>query len=234
MIDLIQKNIKKIQLEIERTCNVYDRNPEDCILLAISKSRTAIEIKQAIDAGLFRFGENYLQELLKKKKQLTSLFFDASAQVEWHFTGFVQTNKAKEIAENVDWVHSVARTKEAHALDLYRAPISSPLNICIQVNVSGMSNRNGVDPSELLELVVAVSQMKHLRLRGLMAVIPRLSDFDQQYHWFKKITTLQADLIEAGFSLSSLSLGMSHDFKAAIAAGSTIVRIGRAIFEQDV
>lgn len=200
------------------------RQPQDVLLLAVSKMQGMAAIREAFPAGLHDFAENYLQEALDKQPQLTDL------AIRWHFIGPIQSNKTRPIAENFDWVHSVDRLKIAQRLSEARPSHLPPLNICLQVNVSGEASKSGCRPEDLTALAFAASQLPRLRLRGLMAIPAPAADVEQQRAPFRQLRELMEALNQQGLALDTLSMGMSEDFPAAIAEGATIVRIGTAIF----
>lgn len=220
----ISDNIRKINGEIRRAESLFGRAPNSVILLAVSKSQNIERIKIAIVGGQKLFGENYLQEALPKINSLQAY------DLEWHFIGSVQTNKARLIATNFAWVHSISNLKVAEQLHRHRASVSSPLNICIQINISEERSKGGVSLSNLPKFAFVVNQFDQLRLRGLMAIPANYRDFEIQKRVFEKLKRAQGQLIEKGLPLDVLSMGMTHDFRAAIAAGSTMVRIGTGIF----
>jgi len=190
-------------------------------LLAVSKTKPASDLREAFSAGLRDFGENYLQEALGKQTELSDL------PLIWHFIGPIQSNKTRAIAENFAWVHSVDRLKIAQRLSEQRPADLPPLNICIQVNVSGEASKSGCTPEDLPALAQAISALPNLRLRGLMAIPEPTEDSDEQNAAFAAVRTLQDQL---NLPLDTLSMGMSHDLEAAIAQGATWVRIGTALF----
>lgn len=220
----IVENIQKIRSRIRRAEGKYNRPPNSVRLLAVSKSQPASFLRCAYDGGQKAFGENYVQEARAKKSAL------ANCDIEWHFIGSIQTNKTKKIAENFDWVHSVNRSSVARRLQDQRPKAFPPINVCIEVNLSHEGSKSGALPEKLLALATEVSQLDQLRLRGLMLIPPLCDTFSRQKAVFSRLLDLQQDLIEKGFVLDTLSMGMSQDFEAAIAAGSTLVRIGTAIF----
>lgn len=194
-------------------------------LLAVSKKHPATAIAKLYHAGQRAFGESYVQEALAKQQQLADL------ALEWHFIGPVQSNKARDIANHFAWVHSVDRLKIAQRLNDQRDPALGPLNICVQVNLDDEDSKSGVSPAELLPLCQHIAAMPNLRLRGLMCIPQWQEDFSAQRASFARLRQLQEQLISAGMGpLDTLSMGMSSDFAAAIAEGSTIVRIGTALF----
>lgn len=217
----IAENISTLAERIRSAAQAVQRDPASVGLLAVSKTKPASDLREAYDAGLRDFGENYLQEALGKQVELSDL------PLIWHFIGPIQSNKTRAIAENFAWVHSVDRLKIAQRLSEQRPPELPPLNICIQVNVSGEASKSGCSPEDLPALAQAISALPHLRLRGLMAIPEPTDDRDQQNASFAAVSTLQAQL---GLPLDTLSMGMSHDLEAAIAQGATWVRIGTALF----
>jgi hypothetical protein len=193
-------------------------------LLAVSKAQPASAIREAYAAGQTIFGENYSQEALEKQKQLTDL------AIEWHFIGPIQSNKTQIIAQNFSWVHSVDRLKIAQRLNEARASIKTPLNVCIQVNVSNEDTKSGVLPEQLEALAEAIESLPNLNLRGLMAIPAPTADTTLQIAQFKQVRECYDALISRGFALDTLSIGMSNDYETAISQGATIVRIGSALF----
>lgn len=193
-------------------------------LVAVSKAQSAEAIREAAQAGLQAFGENYVQEAVDKQAQLLDL------NLTWHFIGPIQSNKTQLIAKHFAWVHGVDRLKIAQRLSDARGSQTEPLQICIQVNVSEEASKSGVMIHEALPLAQAISTLPNLRLRGIMA-IPEPSDHVQQQHaQFKAVAECFEHLNTHGFALDTLSMGMSNDFTIAIAEGANIVRIGSAIF----
>lgn len=220
----IAEQLQNIRNRIRQTAENAGRAPDSVQLLAVSKTRTASELRQAIAAGQRCFGENYLQEALEKQSQL------ANEQLEWHFIGPIQSNKTRDIAEHFDWVHSVDRLKIARRLSEQRPEQLPPLNICLQVNISGEASKSGCLPQEALELAQTISQLPRLRLRGLMAIPAASDDPQQQAAAFAAMQTLLQTLNQHGLALDTLSMGMSGDMEVAIAHGATLVRIGTDIF----
>jgi pyridoxal phosphate enzyme (YggS family) len=218
----IAENIAKLGERIREAAQASQRDFTQVGLLAVSKTKPSTAIRQAHAAGLRDFGENYLQEALGKQAELTDL------PLIWHFIGPIQSNKTKAIAEHFDWVHSVDRLKIAQRLSEQRPAHLPPLNICLQVNVSGEASKSGCSPQELPALAAAVAQLPRLHLRGLMAIPEPTDDVDAQHQAFATVRTLQASLDLP--TLDTLSMGMSHDLEAAIAEGATWVRIGTALF----
>ena len=193
-------------------------------LVAVSKTQPATIIREAFNAGQIQFGENYLQEALQKQAQLTDL------PIEWHFIGPIQSNKTQLIAQHFAWVHSVDRIKIAQRLNDARPHHLPPLQICIQTNISSESTKSGVSVEELIPLARAFKNFSNLTLRGLMAIPAPTIDIETQRAQFKAVKKAYEMLINHGFKLDTLSMGMSEDYLIAIQEGATIVRIGSKIF----
>jgi hypothetical protein len=193
-------------------------------LVAVSKSQPAGKIREAFGAGCGHFGENYVQEAVAKMNELEDL------PITWHFIGRLQANKAREVAERFDWVHGVDRPRLAAALSKARPPARGALNVCLQVNISGEPSKGGVAAGEVLQLAREVAAMPALRLRGLMGMAAFTDDRAAQRAQFAVLRGALESLRDAGIEADTLSMGMSDDFEAAIAEGSTLVRIGTAIF----
>lgn len=202
----------------------YSRDENAVKLLAVSKTRSAQEILQLVEQGQLDFGENYQQEASGKIEEL------ADKHISWHFIGPLQANKARYIAEHFAWVHSVDRIKIARRLSALRPPQMPDLNICIQINTSQESSKSGASGSDLMTLAKAVAVLPGLRLRGLMALPAPTFDFTEQREGFRSIRNYFDQLISAGHDVDTLSMGTTNDMEAAIAEGSTMVRIGTAIF----
>lgn len=220
----IQENLQSVIEKVRAATIAAHRAPNSVRLLAVSKSQSSEKIKLAFEAGQLAFGENYVQEALEKQAILQHL------PIEWHFIGTIQSNKTKAIAEHFDWAHSVNSLKIANRLNEQRLLSQPPLNVCIEVNIDGSDTKSGVDPQAVLALAKEIQTLPRLRLRGLMIIPKSHADFQSQLIEFQKIVQLQRQLIQQGVSLDTLSMGMSSDFEAAIRAGSTLVRIGTAIF----
>ena len=214
-------NLSAISARIASAAQAAGRDPASVQLLAVSKTKPASAIREIHAAGVSDFGENYLQEALTKQQALGDL------PLIWHFIGPIQSNKTKAIAEHFDWVHSVDRLKIAQRLSEQRPAGLPPLNICLQVNVSGEDSKSGCTPADLPALAKAVAALPNLRLRGLMAIPEPTDDRAAQEAAFATLRQLQEGL---GLGLDTLSMGMSHDLEAAIAQGATWVRIGTALF----
>jgi pyridoxal phosphate enzyme (YggS family) len=224
----IAENITKVRLALGQAAAEHGRNPASVNLLAVSKTFGAEAVIEAAEAGQRAFGENYLQEALDKQQAVQILRPDLA--LEWHFIGPIQSNKTRPIAEHFAWAHAVDREKIARRLSEQRPPNLPPLNICLQVNVSGEDSKSGIAPTEVLALARAVTTLPGLRLRGLMAIPEPAEDVESQRKPFALLRALQQQLTEAGIPTDTLSMGMSADMDAAIAEGATIVRIGTAIF----
>lgn len=200
------------------------RDPATVRLLAVSKTWPADSVREAAAAGQCAFGENYVQEGLAKVDELAGL------GLEWHFIGPLQSNKTRLVANRFSWVHSIDRLKIAERLSEQRDVHLPPLEVCIQVNVSGEASKSGVAPADLPDLARAVAVLPRLRLRGLMAIPEPTPDVALQRARFASLRAMRNELNAAGFALDTLSMGMSDDLEAAIAEGSTLVRVGTAIF----
>jgi pyridoxal phosphate enzyme (YggS family) len=201
-------------------------------LLAVSKTFPPEAVLEAVDAGQRAFGENYLQEGVDKitavAKARPALFENHA--LEWHFIGPIQSNKTRPIATHFQWVHTVERLKIARRLSEQRPPELGPLDICLQVNISGEATKSGAKPEELIDLAKAVVQLPNLRLRGLMAIPEPQADPALQRAPFARLRALAQEIIRAGIHLDTLSMGMSGDLQSAVLEGATIVRVGSAIF----
>jgi pyridoxal phosphate enzyme (YggS family) len=217
----IADNIAQVSSRIQAAAKAAHRDENSIQLLAVSKTKPAEALREAHAAGLRDFGENYLQEALSKQLELADL------PLIWHFIGPIQSNKTRAIAEHFDWVHSVDRLKIAQRLSEQRPADLPPLNICIQVNVSGEASKSGCTPADLPALANAISVLPRLKLRGLMAIPEPTEDRAAQDAAFAAVQSLQASL---NLPLDTLSMGMSHDLESAIAQGATWVRIGTALF----
>lgn len=220
----ILSNLQATREAIAQAVKAARRNVADVRLLAVSKTFPAEAVREAYLAGQTAFGENYLQEALEKMEVLRDL------PLEWHFIGPIQSNKTRAIAENFAWVHSVDRLKIAERLSVQRPPQLPPLNVCLQVNVSGEETKSGVVPEEVEQLAQEIACLPRLKLRGLMSIPSPEVDETAQRRPFAQMQTLLGQLNSQGLALDTLSMGMSHDFPAAILEGATIVRIGTAIF----
>ncbi|MGH1471923.1 MAG: YggS family pyridoxal phosphate-dependent enzyme [Cellvibrionaceae bacterium] len=230
----LHDKLHKVHDRVHAAATLAGRSTKSVQLLAVSKTRPASSVKALYEAGQRIFGENYLQEALEKQSLLSAL------DIEWHFIGPIQSNKTQDIAQHFSWVHSVDRFKIANRLNDQRPIDLPPLNICLQVNVDNEASKSGLDlhhQDELLNLAIAVSDLPHLCLRGLMAIPMACSDQHKQREAFAKVATafdcIRSSLNKLGIDVSAfdtLSMGMSGDMEAAIAEGATIVRVGTDIF----
>ena len=220
----ILSNLQATRAAVAQAAKMARRGDGEVHLLAVSKTFPAAAVREAYAAGQRAFGENYVQEALEKIEALRDL------PLEWHFIGPIQSNKTRDIAENFAWVHGVDRLKIAERLSAQRPAHLPPLNICLQVNVSGEESKSGIAPNEVEALAWQVAKLPNLKLRGLMAIPAPADDPAAQRKPFAQMNALLQQLNAHGLQLDTLSMGMSHDFPAAIAEGATIVRIGTAIF----
>ena len=217
----IAGNIAQVEARIRAAALAVQRDVTSIHLLAVSKTKPAAALREAYAAGVRDFGENYLQEARAKQVELADL------PLSWHFIGPIQSNKTREIAEHFSWVHSVDRLKIAQRLSEQRPADLEPLNICIQVNVSGEASKSGCTPQDLPALAAAINALPRLKLRGLMAIPEPTENRAEQDAAFATVRDLQQSL---NLGLDTLSMGMSHDLESAIAQGATWVRIGTALF----
>ena len=217
----IADNVLRVSARIRQAAQAAGRDEADIGLLAVSKTKPSAAVREAFAAGVRNFGENYLQEALAKQAELSDL------ALTWHFIGPIQSNKTRPIAEHFDWVHSVDRLKIAQRLSEQRPSDLPPLNICIQVNVSGEASKSGCAPGDVATLAASIADLPNLRLRGLMAIPEPSEERAAQDAAFASVHRLQHQLERP---LDTLSMGMSHDLEAAIAHGATWVRIGTALF----
>ncbi|HPU12134.1 MAG TPA: YggS family pyridoxal phosphate-dependent enzyme [Ottowia sp.] len=220
----IPGNLQHVRARIATACQRAGRGVEEVTLLAVSKTFGADAVRAAAAAGQRAFGENYIQEGVEKIAALRDL------GLTWHCIGTIQSNKTRLVAEHFDWVHTVDRLKIAERLSAQRPADRPPLNVCIQVNIDGGANKSGVAPGEALALARAVAALPQLKLRGLMSIPEIAPDFEAARAVHAGARALFDQLNADGLGLDTLSMGMSDDLEAAIAAGSTMVRIGTAIF----
>ena len=218
----IAHNLKQIHTQIRAAEQTYQRVENSVQLLAVSKTKPASSIVSAYQAGQRHFGENYVQEALNKQLELRA--FD----ITWHFIGAIQSNKTKVLATHFDWIHCVDSLKIAQRLSSQRPDFLKPLNICVQVNISDESSKSGVTLDELADLVAQISELPNLKLRGVMAIPAPQSDFALQREPYRKLVAAVNTLKNE--NLTTFSFGMSDDLEAAIAEGSTLIRIGTALF----
>lgn len=220
----VQANIAAVQARIEAACEAAGRPPGSVQLLAVSKTFDAGAVEAAHQAGLTAFGENYVQEAVDKIARLRHL------PLQWHFIGPLQSNKTRLVAEHFDWVHSLDRLKIAERLSAQRPAALPPLQVCIEVNVSGEASKGGVPVAEAAALAHAVAALPQLRLRGLMSIPEPVEGMAAQRAPHRVLRELFESLQHNGLALDTLSMGMSGDLEAAIHEGATIVRVGSAIF----
>jgi pyridoxal phosphate enzyme (YggS family) len=220
----IAENLHAVRMRIERAAADAGRSPSEVALLAVSKTFPASFVEAACAAGQTAFGESYAQEAVTKVTALARLNLD------WHFIGPVQSNKTRSIAEHFSWVHSIERPKVAARLNDARPSHLPPLNVCIQINVSGETTKHGVPPGGERSLAEAIAELPRLRLRGLMTIPEPGADSGGQRTPYARLRELKESLAARGYALDTLSMGMSDDLEAAIAEGATIVRVGTAIF----
>jgi PLP dependent protein len=234
----IKANLQHIQHEITQATNVAmsirgARAVNPVSLIAVSKTKPSAMIREAFAAGQRLFGENYVQEGVAKIAELSDL---RAQGIEWHFIGPLQSNKAKLIAQHFDWVHGVDRLKIAEALARNRAEATAiphhvtPLNVCVQVNVSNEASKSGALPNEAIALAMQIATLPALKLRGFMTIIENTPDESTQRAQFGMLRALKQEMIDEGVEIDTLSMGMSQDFRVAIEEGATMVRIGSAIF----
>jgi pyridoxal phosphate enzyme (YggS family) len=224
----ISDNLQAVHTAIVEAAHKADRDPATIELLVVSKTFGPDAVVEAAASGQVAFGENYLQEALDKMAAVHAMRPDLA--LIWHFIGPIQSNKTRQIASHFDWVHAVDREKTAQRLSDQRPEGMPPLNICLQVNISGEASKSGVAPEEVSALAHKIASMPRMRLRGLMAIPEPAGDLEQQRLPFARMRELLARLRAEGLALDTLSMGMSGDLAAAVAEGSTIVRIGTAIF----
>ncbi|MBM9889809.1 MULTISPECIES: YggS family pyridoxal phosphate-dependent enzyme [Deefgea] len=217
--------LQDVQARIHAACTTASRNDNEVTLLAVSKTFPSQDIRTLYQHGQRAFGENYAQELASKQQELSDC-----TDLEWHFIGPLQSNKTRLVAENAAWVHTIDRFKIAERLAKQRPSDMPQLNICLQVNVSGEDSKSGVAPNELLDLAQQVSQLPELKIRGLMCIPEATDNASRLTTQFATLVKLKEQLNSQGFALDTLSMGMSADLELAIASGSTLVRIGSAIF----
>ena len=224
----IGSNLQEVKRRIAAACKHAGRPANSVTLLAVSKTFDADAVRQALASGQLAFGENYVQEALAKIDALA----DLRPQLQWHFIGPLQSNKTRAVAEAFDWVHSVDRLKIAQRLAAQRPAGLPPLNLCLQVNISGEASKGGVAPADLPALALAVAALpsSSVRLRGLMAIPEAATGDAAQRAPHHALRLLQSALQAAGLELDTLSMGMSDDLEAAVAEGASLVRVGTAIF----
>ena len=223
---MIADKLQQLHERLARACEAAARPVQSVTLLVVSKTFGPGAVREAFQAGERRFGENYVPEGVDKIAALA----DVRSQVEWHLIGPLQSNKTRGVAEQFDWVHSVDRLKIAQRLSEQRPAHLPPLQVCLQVNISGEPSKSGLHPDEVPAVAQAVAALPRLALRGLMAIPEPAADFSAQRAPHRALHTLMRSLNAAGLALDTLSMGMSADLEAAIAEGATMVRVGSAIF----
>ena len=224
----IPANLQAVRQRIAAACAAAGRDAATVELLAVTKTWPAAYVRAAAQAGQRRFGESYVQEAVPKMAALADL------GLEWHFIGPLQSNKTRLVAENFAWVHSVERLRIAERLAAQRPAHLPPLNVCVEVNVSGEESKSGCGPDEAPALCRAIAALPNLRLRGLMAIPEPTEESALARRRFAQLRELREALDAEGMALDTLSMGMSHDLEAAIMEGATIVRIGTAIFGERI
>lgn len=221
----IVERLKEVRCQIENACQQCNRSPDSVQLLAVSKTKPATAIRQLYQAGQRAFGENYLQEALTKQQELSDL-----EAICWHFIGPMQSNKTRDIAAHFDWVQSIDRIKIARRLNEQRPAELQPLQVLIQVNIDDESSKSGVGPEQVAELAKYIADLPQLTLRGLMTIPAAASSAEAQAESFARMQRLYSALASQYPTVDTLSMGMSNDLAPAIAAGSTMVRVGTSLF----
>ena len=224
----IAANLQAVRQRIAAACAAAGRAPASVTLLAVSKTWPAAHVREAAACGQHAFGESYVQEATAKIAELHDIVVEP--RLEWHFIGPLQSNKTRAVAEQFDWLHSLDRAKLAERLSIQRPAAMAPLQVCIEVNVSGEASKSGCAPEEVEALAQAVARLPNLRLRGLMTIPEPTEDIALLRLRFALLRQLQNRLNAQGLQLDTLSMGMSHDLEAAILEGATIVRVGTSIF----
>ena len=224
----IEGKLQEVQARIANACHDAGRSVHSVSLLAVSKTIEAASVRLGVAAGQRAFGENYVQEALEKIAALS----DLRAQIEWHLIGPLQSNKTRAVAEAFDWVHTVDRLKIAQRLAAQRPASMAPLQLCLQVNVSGEASKSGIHPEALLTLAQQVAALppQQVRLRGLMSIPEPAATLAEQRKPHRRLRELQQQLNAHGLGLDTLSMGMSADLEAAVLEGSTLLRVGTAVF----
>ncbi|ROR98929.1 hypothetical protein EDC56_3169 [Sinobacterium caligoides] len=220
----IADNLEAVYQRIGKACEKAGRQRDEVQLLAVSKTRSASEVLEAYDYGCRDFGENYLQDALEKITEIKP------TDIHWHFIGHLQSNKTRQVAEHFQWMHTVDRLKIAQRLNDQRPAQLPPLNICLQVNISGEDSKAGIDATELLPLAAKIESLEQLQLRGLMVIPAASQEVEQQRRAFAESRQLFSTLQAQHPQVDTLSMGMSGDLDSAILEGSTMVRIGTDIF----
>lgn len=216
--------LAQVRERISKACQQFGRNPEEITLLAVSKQHPVDAIREAAGSGQRCFGENFVQEAIDKIEATRDL------DLEWHFIGHLQSNKTRLVAAHFQWIQSVDRERIARRLNAQRPHHAPPANICIQVSLEDEPGKGGVIENQVAPLAELISALPRLRLRGLMAIPPPSTDVNTQRSYFRRLRGIMDDLVDGGMELDTLSMGMSDDLEAAIAEGSTMLRIGTALF----
>lgn len=223
---MVKENLQKIRSLIDETCKRADRDPSEVLLVAVSKTKPVDAIKEAQAAGQIHFGENRVQELVEKMEQ-----FDES--IQWHMIGTLQTNKIKYMVDRVDWIESVHKSKALKEIEKRASRVKRVIQTLIQVNISGENQKSGCEPEELRDILKYAQTLNWVKVRGLMGIAELTEDPEEVRPQFRLLRTLRdqhRDLENENVTLNHLSMGMTHDFRVAIEEGSTMVRIGTAIF----
>ena len=220
---VISQNIDQINLDIVKNCELSGMDPKNVTLIGASKSQSVEKIQEAHLAGLNHFGENYLQEAEEKIQILDE-------RITWHFIGSLQSRKAKRISEIFDWVHTVDNIKVARKLNDCRPELKGPLNVCIQLNIDSEKTKSGLYEESLENLIDQTLELKKIKIRGLMVIPKPRETEEEQIKVFRKVSLINATLIEKGFEFDTLSMGMTTDYAAAIQEGATMIRVGTGIF----
>jgi len=216
--------LAQVRERISTACQRFGRDPEEITLLAVSKQHPVAAVREAAGSGQRCFGENFVQEAMDKIEATRDL------ALEWHFIGHLQSNKTRLVATHFQWVQSVDRDRLARRLDAQRPHHAPPIEVCIQVSLEDEPGKGGALESEVAPLAELISALPRLRLRGLMAIPPASADMDRQRGYFRRLRELRDELVRGGLDLDTLSMGMSDDLEAAVAEGSTMLRIGTALF----
>ncbi len=223
----IESNLQHVRARIDAAIARLPRERQQPVtLVAVSKAKAVVELREAFAAGQRAFGENYVQEAVAKINAMADL---RSRGLNWHFIGPLQSNKARQVAQYFDWMHTIDRLKIAQSLSAHRHGLP-PLNVCLQINVSGEVSKSGVAPADALALAQQIAGLPALKLRGLMAIIENTPDETAQRMQFRMMHQLFDGLNRSGPAIDTLSMGMSHDYGVAIEEGATMVRVGSAIF----
>ncbi|KOE67110.1 YggS family pyridoxal phosphate-dependent enzyme [Aggregatibacter actinomycetemcomitans] len=231
-MDNIRRNLQLVQQKITQICQMVGSSPSAVTLLAVSKTKPVEDILTAYEAGQEAFGENYVQEGVEK----IQFCQQHNINLEWHFIGPLQSNKTRLVAEYFDWMQTLDRAKIADRLNEQRSPHKAPLNVLIQVNISNEASKSGIQPGEILDLAKHLENLPHLCLRGLMAIPEPTNDVTRQEQVFYQMRVLFEQLQQAlpNAQIDTLSMGMTDDMQMAIKCGSTMVRVGTAIFGKRV